>query len=197
MKVLAARREARRRAVDVFKLWPMVAVGFFGSCASLFAAPSPLGVAGVALALIMLAIAVVDWRFFIIPDELTLLAAAIGIIDLLLERASEMPAQILDALVRAATIASIFFAFRFIYRRLRGYEGMGLGDVKLAGVAGIWLDWSSLPIAVEFAALGALGFVVSQHIRTGNALNPSAKLPFGAFFAPAIWCCWLFAQWWR
>jgi leader peptidase (prepilin peptidase) / N-methyltransferase len=197
MKALTARGGARRRAVDAFKRWPVVVLGLFCACASLFAAPGPPGVAGAALAVVMLAIAVADWRFFIIPDELSLLAAAIGIVDLFQERAGEMPIPILDALVRGATIASVFLAFRLVYRRLRGYEGMGLGDVKLAGVAGIWLDWASLPIAVEVAALGALGFVLAQHIRADRALDPLAKLPFGAFFAPAIWCCWLFARWWN
>jgi leader peptidase (prepilin peptidase)/N-methyltransferase len=74
---------------------------------------------------------------------------------------------------------------------------MGLGDVKLAGVAGIWLDWPSLPIAVEVAALGALGFVLSRHIQAGRALDPLTKLPFGAFLAPAIWICWLLARLWN
>ena len=34
-----------------------------------------------------------------------------------------------------------FFALRYGYARLRGRQGLGLGDVKLAFVAGAWLDW--------------------------------------------------------
>ena len=45
-----------------------------------------------------------------------------------------------------------FFAFRAGYRRFRGIEGIGLGDVKLAAVAGVWLDWVDLPVAVDIAA---------------------------------------------
>jgi hypothetical protein len=30
------------------------------------------------------------------------------------------------------------------YQRLRGREGIGLGDAKLAGAAGVWLDWPSI-----------------------------------------------------
>ncbi len=94
-----------------------------------------------------------------------------------LERSPEMPAPALEALIRAAAMAAVFFAFRIAYRRLRGREGMGLGDVKLAGVAGIWLDWLSLPIAVEIAALGALVFLAWLRIRTRRATDPLGKLP--------------------
>ena len=100
-------------------------------------------------------------------------------------------------IVRAGAMAAVFLAFRFGYRRLRGREGMGLGDVKLAGVAGIWLDWPSLPNAVEIAALGALAFLAVARIRTRRAPDPLAKLPFGTFFAPAIWTCWALERWWN
>jgi leader peptidase (prepilin peptidase)/N-methyltransferase len=172
------------------------ALGLFGIGASFYVAPGLVGLAGAALALNMLAIAVIDWRLFIIPDELSALALASGLAAVGFERPNEMLASALDASVRGATMAALFFAFRFAYRRLRRREGMGLGDVKLAGVAGVWLDWPSLPIAVEIAALAALAFILSRHIQAGRALDPLMKLPFGAFFAPAIWICWLLARLW-
>jgi leader peptidase (prepilin peptidase) / N-methyltransferase len=35
----------------------------------------------------------------------------------------------------------LFCVFRAVYRTLRGLDGMRFGDVKLAAVAGVWLDW--------------------------------------------------------
>jgi prepilin signal peptidase PulO-like enzyme (type II secretory pathway) len=35
---------------------------------------------------------------------------------------------------------ALFFGFRAGYRALRGLEGKGFGDAKLAAVAGVWLD---------------------------------------------------------
>ena len=101
---------------------------------------------------------------------------------------------ILHALLRAAVMFLAFFAFRAGYRRLRGVEGIGLGDVKLAAVAGVWLDWVDLPVAVDIAAVSALGVALLRRVR-GATSNMRAKLPFGAFLAPAIWLCWLLAEW--
>ena len=185
------------RRSEVFKLSLIAAAGFVAIAASLYAAPGIAGLAGAGLGLIMLAVAIVDARHLVIPDELSGFAVALGLADVVFERWPEMPNPMLEALIRASAMAAVFFVFRFAYRRLRGREGMGLGDVKLAGVAGVWLDWSSLPIAVELAALGALAFLALQRIRTRRAPDPLAKLPFGAFFAPAIWMCWALERWWN
>lgn len=180
---------------EVFKRSLVGAGGLFAVAGSLYAAPGAAGLAGAALALIMLAVAVIDLRLLIIPDELSALAAALGLADIAFEQWEDMPAAALDALTRCAVSAALFFAFRFAYRRARAREGIGLGDVKLAGVAGIWLDWASLPVAIEIAALTALGFVAVRGVRSRRAPDPFAKLPFGAFLAPAIWLCWLLARW--
>ena len=171
------------------------AIGVIGLCAvsaSLFAAPGWPGVAGAALAAVMLAIAVVDRRALIIPDPLNALAFAVGITAAALAAPDEPGGAILRALLRGAVMFGAFLAFRFAYRRLRGFEGMGLGDVKLAAVAGVWLDWIDLPVAVNIAAVSALAVALFGRLR-GVDFDPKAKLPFGAYFAPAIWICWLLA----
>jgi leader peptidase (prepilin peptidase) / N-methyltransferase len=194
---LSAAKSGSYGAGGSYKRAAIGALGLFCVGASLYAAPGLAGLAGATLALSMLAIAIIDWRLFVIPDELSALALASGLVAAGVEHPDEKLTLVLDASIRGATMAALFFAFRFAYRRLRGREGMGLGDVKLAGVAGIWLDWPSLPIVVEIAALGALGFVLSRHIRSGRGLDPLTKLPFGAFFAPAVWICWLLARLWN
>jgi leader peptidase (prepilin peptidase)/N-methyltransferase len=183
--------------VDVLKRVGVGVVGLLAVAASLCARPGIPGQAGAGLAVIMLAIAIIDWRLLVIPDELNALAIAFGVGDVCFQRWEDMPGPALNALVRGAGTAALFFAFRFLYRRFRGREGLGLGDVKLAGVAGVWLDWTILPIAVEIAALGALGFVALRGVRSRRAPDPLAKLPFGTFLAPSIWLCWLLARWWN
>jgi leader peptidase (prepilin peptidase) / N-methyltransferase len=170
------------------------AIGAGTVLASVVAAPGRNGAAGAILAVLMLAIAVVDYRRMIIPDELNALALIAGLIAAGAGTEAVPAVAILHALVRASLMFALFFAFRAGYRTLRGAEGMGFGDVKLAAVAGVWLDWGDLPIAVNIGALSALAVALYARLR-GDGFDPKVRLPFGAFFAPAIWICWVLATW--
>jgi leader peptidase (prepilin peptidase)/N-methyltransferase len=170
------------------------AAGVGSVSASLAAAPGWSGAAGAGLAGLMLAIAVIDRRRLVIPDELNGLALIAGVTAAGFGTETPAEAAILGSLLRAGVMFALFFVFRAGYRGLRGREGMGLGDVKLAAVAGAWLEWVDLPIAVDIAAISALAAALIQRVRVVG-FDPQAKLPFGAFFAPAIWICWLLAAW--
>jgi leader peptidase (prepilin peptidase) / N-methyltransferase len=184
-------RLARSGAVDAVLVG---AVGVGAVWASVAAAQGWSGAAGAVLAGLMLAIAVVDHRRMIIPDELNALAFIAGLIAAGVGGEAAPAIAISQALVRASLMFVLFFGFRAGYRALRGQEGMGLGDVKLAAVAGVWLDWAFLPVVVEIAALSALAAALSARLR-GDGFDPKARLPFGTFFAPAIWVCWLLITW--
>jgi len=159
--------------------------------ASVSAAPAPRGLLGAALGLLMLAISVIDARHFIIPNALTAAALGLALANAGVQGWETVWDGVLDAILRATVLAAIFLGIRAIYHRLRQREGIGLGDVKLAGVAGAWLGWTTMPIAVEIAALAALaGYGLRQFVR-GRKIRTTQRLPFGLFFAPAIWLCWL------
>jgi leader peptidase (prepilin peptidase) / N-methyltransferase len=139
----------------------------------------------------MVAIASVDARRFIIPDELTAAALALGLAYAAVEDTDTWAQALAWAVLRGAIPALAFFAVRAGYRRWRGREGIGLGDVKLAGVAGVWLDWPTIPIAIEIAALAALGTYMVRHFYLRGTVRPTMRLPFGLFLAPAIWIAWI------
>jgi leader peptidase (prepilin peptidase) / N-methyltransferase len=162
--------------------------------ASLYAAPGLAGLCGALLAALMLAIAVVDARMFLIPNGVNLAVAGLGAIDVVVENPGDWSVALGEAGLRAALAAVFFLAFRILYRRLRGREGMGMGDVKLAGAAGFWLDLRGFAIAVEIAAVTGLVVVMVMRARTGRRVDRFEKLPFGALLAPAIWLCWLLRQ---
>jgi len=167
------------------------AAGIGAILASLFAAPGLVGVGGAVLASISVAIAVIDRRKLLIPNELSAGALLVGLAVSALGAENAMDRFVLAA-ARAALMFAAFFAFRVGFRRLRGVDGMGLGDVKLAAAAGAWLDWGYLPLAVNIAALAALTVALVRRLF-GKDVGVRSKLPFGAFFAPAIWLCWLLA----
>ncbi len=148
-------------------------------------------VVGAALGGLMLAIAVSDWRRYRVPDPLVALALALRVVDVMAWPQGPRGEVLLEAVVRAASMAGFFWLFRWAYRRWRGREGMGLGDVKLAAVAGAWIDWPVLPYVVEFAALFGVGVAL---LRAGRGLRGDTKLPFAVGFATAIFVGW---QWQR
>jgi leader peptidase (prepilin peptidase)/N-methyltransferase len=163
--------------------------------ASLTAAPGPDGLLGAFLAALMLAIALVDGRRYLIPNELTGAAALLA----LLRAAAVGPEADLQALLQAlawtacrgAATAVPLLALMLGYRRWRGRDGLGLGDIKLAAVAGLWLNFVTIFAVIELATLSALGaYFVNGYLRK-RPLKATALLPFGLFLAPAIWIGWL------
>jgi leader peptidase (prepilin peptidase) / N-methyltransferase len=158
---------------------------------SLVASPGPDGLFGAFLGVLMFAIAIIDSRRYIIPNELTAAAFALALL-----RAGAVGADadwlgVLRAALRAAAIAAPFLALMIGYRRWRGRDGLGLGDIKLAAVAGAWLGWATIFAVIELATLSALGaYFVNGYFRK-RPLKATAFLPFGLFLAPAIWIGWL------
>ena len=167
----------------------LVAVAACG--ASVVAAPGLPGYLGAGLALIAIAIAVIDARFFIIPNELSAAAFALALVHAASLAPHAIWAAVGIAVLRGAVLALLFLGLREAYRRLRGRDGIGLGDVKLAGVAGAWLDWTMIPIIIEITALSAIAVFGVRHYAGTRALDRNLKFPFGLFLAPSIWIGWL------
>jgi leader peptidase (prepilin peptidase)/N-methyltransferase len=159
--------------------------------ASLLASPGPDGLFGALLAALMLAIAAIDSGRYIIPNELTAAALALALLRAgLVGPEAGWPAVIWAGL-RAIAVALPLLLLMAGYRRWRGRDGLGLGDIKLAAVAGAWLGFVAIFAVIELAALSALAaYGVNAWLRK-RPLKATAFLPFGAFLAPAIWIGWL------
>jgi leader peptidase (prepilin peptidase)/N-methyltransferase len=139
----------------------------------------------------MLAIAITDASRYIIPNELTGAAVALALLRAgTIGPEADWRAAIWVAL-RAAAIGLPFLALMAGYRRWRGRDGLGLGDVKLAAVAGAWLGLVTVFAVIELATLAALGAYVVDGLIRKRPLKATAFLPFGLFLAPAIWFGWL------
>jgi leader peptidase (prepilin peptidase)/N-methyltransferase len=161
------------------------------AAASMIVVPGWRGLAGAGLACLMIGIAAVDARRFIIPDEFSAAAFVLGLIHAALGFPDAASAAVATAALRGIVTALALFVLWAAYLRLRGREGIGLGDVKLAGVAGAWLDWPSIPLAFEIAALAALSVCLARWLVSGRSIRATTRLPFGLFLAPAIWIAWL------
>ena len=111
-------------------------------------------------------LAVIDHRHFLLPDVLTLPLIPAG---LAVAWRSTRPCCRTTSWARSRALRRSPL-IGFAYRRLRGREGLGLGDAKLLAAAGAWLGWQALPGVVLI----------------GGALRPCARL--GPRPLPAVHC---------
>ena len=129
------------------------------------------------LSFIMIAVAVIDFEHMVIPDELSFGGIALGL------GFSFIPKGVtpLDATVGAALGAGVLMGIRWAHMKITGVEGMGLGDVKLAGAIGAFFGWRALPFVFFVSAFMGLlvggGYIL---IKRKGARTP---LPFGTFLA--------------
>jgi leader peptidase (prepilin peptidase) / N-methyltransferase len=128
-----------------------------------------LGVVGVALALIDL-----DTRR--LPNQLTLpsylvAAALLGI--------AALAEGQLEPFVRAVLGGLVLFGF-YLVLALISPSGLGFGDVKLAGVLGLYLGWLGWGVLFVGAFLGFLaGALVSIALLATRRAGRKSTIPFG------------------
>jgi len=136
---------------------------------------------------VLLALAWIDWRHFLLPDVLTLPLIPTGLlVAYLLD-----PELVASHAVAALAGFLVFALIGLIYRRLRQREGIGLGDAKLLAAAGAWLGWQALPGLVLLAASGALAVALARS-ALGAKLEATTRIAFGSYLALAFWVVWLY-----
>jgi leader peptidase (prepilin peptidase)/N-methyltransferase len=141
--------------------------------------------ASCALGWTLLALAALDVRHFVLPDALTLPLAPAGLLVAYLEEPSDLTAHVVGAIAGGL----FFLLVRALYLRLRGREGLGLGDVKLFAACGAWAAWQDLPGILLVAAAGGLAAALAGRLF-GRPIAPDARAPFGAYLCIALWLDW-------
>ncbi|MBY0558244.1 A24 family peptidase [Hyphomicrobium sp.] len=140
---------------------------------------------------VMIAIAAYDAENFIIPDVLSLPMIPAGLIVVwLLDDIEASPTLVLEHFIAAIAGGALLYAVRYAYYVWRKREGLGLGDVKLAAVAGAWTGLQGMSNALLLACVTAIFFVALVHVRGKTSVTSTSALPFGVFFGPAIWVIW-------
>ena len=128
---------------------------------------------GLLLVTVLVPITLIDFERRIIPNKITgpaAIAALVAIVAL-------DTGFLAEAVIAAVAGGGFFFIAAMLYPR-----GMGMGDVKLAGVLGLYLGRAVAPAI--FTALIA-GVVVGAAIiaRKGAAEGRKTAVPFGPFLA--------------
>jgi leader peptidase (prepilin peptidase)/N-methyltransferase len=135
----------------------------------------------------LLALAWIDWRHMTLPDALTLPLIPLG----LAVAGTLQQAELWDPLLGAVCGYLGLRTVAWVYHRLTGRDGLGLGDAKLLAAAGAWVGVTGLPSVVAGAALAGLA-AAGAMMLAGRRLDRYTALPFGPFLAAAMWLVWLF-----
>jgi leader peptidase (prepilin peptidase)/N-methyltransferase len=155
--------------------YPLVEAGTGALCVgAVLAHSSAAGIAlSVALILIVVPAAVIDFEHRIIPNRITALGAVLAlVIGLVLDPSGEP-----ERLIAGAAAGGFLLLAALAYP-----GGMGMGDVKLAAVMGLFLGSAVAPAILIALISGVLvGAVVIA--RKGTAEGRKTAIPFGPFLA--------------
>lgn len=129
-----------------------------------------LYVADLALVLGLVAGAFIDLEHMYLPDPITIGGAVLGLATASL-RGLDLRSSIVGALVG---FTLVWLPFVFIYPRVRGKVGMGLGDAKLLMLAGAWFGWGGALFVLGAAAVQGTIAAVIMLLARGKIEDPEA-----------------------
>jgi len=153
-----------------------------------------------AFSAILVVLVFTDWRERLLPDKVNYGGLAIGLVFSFFIRpvdgaalwlANHMfdfppPAAVIsfaDALIGAIVGGGVLWVIGEGYFRLRGREGMGLGDVKMMLMAGSFLGLRRTILTILIGAV--LGMIIGGTFMLASRKKSDYELPFGTFLGAA------------
>lgn len=125
-----------------------------------------------------------DARDFVIPDGASLSLAVLALGARLSADGLSLETAGL-ALGAGLACGGALWAVREAFYRLRGHDGLGFGDVKLAAACGVLVGVSGFALALLAACLAGIAVAL---LRRGAVR--ADRLPLGALLAPAAYAVW-------
>src|SRR5262249_27250093 len=132
----------------------------------------PKAAFGCLLVGLVVQLAIIDSRRMILPNSLNAIFAAAGLAQSMV---IGQPALI-DAVLGPIAGAAVLGCLAAVFRRVRGIDGLGGGDLKFVAAAGLWIGWQDMSWMLLIAALSALVFVAVQGVRSGQ-WQPGTRVP--------------------
>lgn len=112
----------------------------------------------------------IDLEFMLLPDSITLGGAALGLATAELR---ELPWM--EALLGGAIgFFIVWVPFIWLYGKLRGHDGMGLGDAKLLMLAGTWFGWPGAVFGLLAGAVQGTIAALAVYVVAGKIEEPLA-----------------------
>ena len=129
-----------------------------------------------AFACALITLFAIDLRHRILPNVITLPGIAAGF-----AASWFLPPGWISSLIGIVSGGGILLAIAEAYYRVRGHEGLGMGDVKMLAMIGAFLGWPLMVLTLVLASFA--GSIVGVAMIASGRGGMQAALPFGTFLA--------------
>lgn len=161
--------------------YPLVeaATGLLTALAMWHFGPTVQALAAIAMIWALVALFMIDADTQLLPDQLTLPLLWLG----LLLNLNGYFATLADAVIGAAAGYLVLWSVYWIFKLVRGREGMGYGDFKLMAALGAWFGWQALPALILMSSI--VGAIIGGAMLLIQRKGSETTFPFGPYIAGA------------
>jgi leader peptidase (prepilin peptidase)/N-methyltransferase len=124
----------------------------------------------------MIVLFVIDLQHRILPNVITVTGVPIG-----LALSFFLPPGWQESLIGLLLGGGVLYVIGEAYYRLRGIDGLGMGDVKMLAMIGAFLGWRLTLVTLIFASF--TGAMAGMAMIASGRGGMKAALPFGTFLA--------------
>lgn len=129
----------------------------------------------------LIALAGIDLRTRLLPDQLTLPLLWLGLVAAMEHLYVQPKPAVLGVMAGYLSLWSVYWVFK----QLTGKEGMGHGDFKLLAAIGAWTGLAGVLPTILLSSL--VGAVVGSLWLAAKGRDKATPIPFGPYLAIAGW----------
>ncbi len=178
---LVLRGKCSACGVAISARYPLVEIlgGALAACAVWRFGPTWEALAACGFLWTLLALTFIDFDTQLLPDDITLplLWAGLGV------NLFGVFVPLRDAVIGAMAGYLALWTVYWLFKLIRGKEGMGYGDFKLLAALGAWLGWQLLPLIVLMSSI--VGAVIGITLVVFKGRDHNIPLAFGPYLAIA------------
>ena len=125
----------------------------------------------------LIALTFIDFDTQLLPDDITLPLLWLGLLFNLIGGFADLESAVIGAMLGYLVLWSV----NYLYKLIKGHEGMGYGDFKLLGAIGAWFGWQLLPAVILLSSVA--GALIGIGLILFKGKGRSTAIPFGPFLA--------------
>jgi len=142
---------------------------------------TPAALAACVLLWSLIALMFIDFETQLLPDNITLPLLWVGLSANLVGFVPGV--NLRDAVIGAIAGYLVLWAIYWLFKLVRGKEGMGYGDFKLLAALGAWLGWQMLPLVILLSSI--IGAAIGLALVAFKGRDRQLPFAFGPYLAIA------------